>query len=89
MDIDKPKHIITTVHNNGIVNVQGHYDDGIQIIWNNQLNLVSKTAKKYEAFERCDIRKFRAIYVDGVMVVKNGKVWPRKSFFKAMLGHKE
>ncbi len=74
------QHIVTTVYKNGIVNVIKHYGDGIQIVWNGYLQLVSKTAFDHNTVEKCDIKNYRAIYVDGVMVVKNGRVWPRKWF---------
>ncbi len=74
------KHTVTTVHKNNIVNVIKHHGDGVQIIWRGTLNLVSETALRHDTVEKCDIKNFKAIYVDGVMVVKNGKVWPRSWF---------
>jgi len=79
-------HIVTMVHKNGIVNVVKHYADGVQIIWRGNLNLVSKTALDHDCVEKVDIKNFRAIYVDGVLVVKNGKVWPRRSILSWFLG---
>lgn len=85
---------LTTVHNNGIVNrvqiVEAVDDQGnktqVQLIWNGliQCTVVGQNEEPIvhgAHANKWSIRDFRAIYLDGIMIVKRGRVWPRKRWF--------
>lgn len=86
--------ILTTVHKNGIVNqVQIVSDDEdrqnktlVQLIWNDEIHgTVVGLNKEPVTHSNCSnrwlIKDYRAVYINGIMIVKNGKVWPRRRWF--------
>lgn len=86
--------ILTLVHLNGIVNqyqVIQDLDDPdnltlCQFIWNDMINCYVVGLNK-EPIEHAPgkntfhIKDYRAIYLNGIMIVKNGKVYPKKPWY--------
>ena len=78
--------ILTTVHNNGIVNqcqIIHDLDDPdnktqVQLIWNGEIHATHIGLNSEPGPHGGKIKNYRAIYLDGIMVVKNGKPYPRK-----------
>jgi hypothetical protein len=86
--------LITLVHKNGIVNQfkitdnekMPENDTLVQVIWNGQIHgtivgLNEEPTKHSDFANTWLIKDYRAIYLNGVMIVKGGKVWPRKRWF--------
>lgn len=81
---------LTTVHKNGIVSryqiVNDVSDPGnktqTQLIWNDEIHCIVIRLNtdpvihddKQNVWSICD---YRAIYLDNILIVKGGKVWPR------------
>jgi len=81
------------VHNNGVVNqyeVVSDNDTLPQIIWNGHLHCTLREAggkeHTYGTHSQWSIKLFRAIYLNGVMIVKHGKVYPRKRLLNRAMG---
>lgn len=77
--------LLTTVYNNGIVNqvqITNDLDDLdnqtlVQLIWNGKIQAIV-VGLNHEPHEYGgDIKNYRAIYLNGIMIVKHGEVWPR------------
>ena len=90
---------LTTVYKNGIVNHVNVCDDPAenngnhtQLIWNGTLQYYTVGLNSKEIEDKCmiksDIKDYRAIYFNGIMVVKNGKVWPRQTLKQRFFGAK-
>ena len=85
---------LTMVHKNGIVNdyeispVDSLSNNNlVQLIWNDKINFKIKGLNcKGSVIENpssnANISNYRAIYLNGIMIVKNGKVYPKKSWWK-------
>ena len=50
-----------------------------QIIWNNELKVVTYGLNNEASEIVSNIKSYRAIYINGILIVKNGKVYPKKS----------
>jgi len=87
--------ILTLVHKNGVVNQVQIVNDledeenktQTQLIWNGQIHctvvgLNNKPSVHNNMQNIWRIDDYRAIYLNGIMVVKHGKVWPRKKWFQ-------
>ncbi len=83
--------LLTTVNNNGIVsNFQIHdksFDPEnptmIQLIWCDMIRCtcmgVNNEPVTYSSVSNTwYIKNYRAIYLNGIMIVKHGEVWPRR-----------
>ncbi len=80
--------LLTTIHNNGIVNRVQIVDNvnqpdnktQTQLIWNGQIHCIvvglNTDAAVYNEANVWLIKDFRAIYLDGIMIVKDGRVFP-------------
>jgi len=81
--------LLTTVHNNGIVNqyqIVSECDDLendtlVQIVWNNKFQGYILGLNPSPQKLQGSIKKYRAAYLNGVMIVKDGEVYPRKKRF--------
>ncbi len=84
--------ILTLVHINGIVNryqIVNNLNDisnktQTQLIWNGQIHCtiigLNQEPLNYNEQNKWLIKNYRAIYLDNIMIVKSGKVWPRLTF---------
>lgn len=83
--------ILTCVHNNGIVNQYQIVEDlddqenktQIQVIWNGEVHctvvgLNSFPVQHSSTANRWLIKNYRAIYLNGILIAKDGKVYPTK-----------
>lgn len=87
---------LTTIHNNGIVNqceITHHPNNKedknlTQVIWNGELryHTIGLNSVEDECLVSTPVENFRVVYLNGVMIVKNGKVWPRPTLFKRING---
>jgi hypothetical protein len=77
--------LLTTVYRNGIVNqtqIVGDVDDPenrtlIQLIWNGKIQATDIGLNSKPSDHSGTIEDYRAIYLNGIMIVKSGKVFPR------------
>ena len=82
------------VHKNGIINQYQIIGDAneldnntlAQVVWNGQIHGtivgLNKDPVRHSALQNTWlIKNYRAIYLNGIMIVKGGKVWPRKRWF--------
>lgn len=82
--------LLTTVHNNGIVTVyqiamnqhDAHNRTQVQLIWNEEIHCtiigLNSEPDVHDHKSIWSIRKYRAIYINGIMIVQHGRVWPKK-----------
>jgi hypothetical protein len=78
--------ILTTVYRNGIVNqvqIVEDLDDQdnkthTQLIWNGQIRAMVVGLNREPSEHGGTIKNYKAIYLNGIMIVKHGKVWPRR-----------
>jgi hypothetical protein len=95
----KQMNLLTLVHKNGIVN-QFQIKDStefsganltlIQLIWNNKINYKIVGLNENELEEQCgettsNIKDYRAVYLNGVLIVKNGNVYPKNSIIDSIV----
>jgi len=82
--------ILTAVYDSGVVNqyqIVNDIDDQenktqTQLIWNGQIHCIvvglNENPTTYNTENKWMIKHYRAIYLNGIMIVKNGNVWPPK-----------
>lgn len=84
--------LLVTVHKNGVVNQFQIVENTraladktqVQLIWNDQIHCTiigqNYTTTVHDTKNRWLIKHYRAIYLNGIQIVKHGKVWPRQRF---------
>lgn len=90
--------LLTLVHKSGIVNqfqIVNDLEDTenktqVQLIWNRQIHctvigLNQDPDVHNEQQNTWHIKDYRAVYLNGIQVVKHGKVWPRRKLLDRIL----
>lgn len=85
---------LITVHKNGIVNqfqISNTINDANtgqenknqeQVIWNGEFKAITFGVNEEPSELKGEIKDFRAIYLDGVLIVKNGNVYPDLTIYQ-------
>lgn len=87
--------LLMIVHKNGIVNqyqILGDIDKPendtlVQVLWNGQIHgiivgLNSEPTSHSDFSNTWLIKDTRAVYLNGVMIAKHGKAWPRNPWYR-------